>query len=273
MPRVERYGFEQPSVNIIKKAFLFLKQKILLYGENMKKGLDKSHHSVVDEEIEKEIGKIERVETWLITEASRFVFTLHQDLFQEFMNVIRSALEIYLRDTKEAKSKSNVAGFDSKIKDIEKVIHLDGIKEGRTDLFNKYYGLELQQGKKKVFLSYSHKDRMLAGEIAVFLKAHGVYVFLAHEDIEISKEWRDEIQRNLKSCNILFALITPRFQESVWTNQEAGYMLGRNIQVVPLIVGETNIKEFGFLEALQGIKIKEENPERSFEEILSIVAK
>jgi hypothetical protein len=63
MVRVERYGFEQPSINVIKKAFLFLKQKILLCGENMKKGLDEVHHSVVDEEIKKEIGKIETVET------------------------------------------------------------------------------------------------------------------------------------------------------------------------------------------------------------------
>ena len=55
------------------------------------------------------------------------------------------------------------------------------------------------------------------------------------------------------------------------TNQEAGYVMGRGKKVVPLIAGETDIKEFGFLEALQGIQVKEEKPEISFDEILSTI--
>lgn len=235
--------------------------------------MDESHHSVIDKEIAKEIDRIERAENWLEKEGTRFVFYVNRKVFQNLMNIIRSGLEIYLKDTKEAKAKSNIAGFDSKIEDIASAIRLDSIKEGSPDLYDKYYELERREDTKRTFLSYSHNDRILAGKIAAFLRGRGVDVFLAHEDIEISEEWRDEIHRNLRNCDILLALLTPSFKESVWTNQEAGYMMGRERKVVPLIVGETDIKEFGFLEALQGIQVREEKPELSFEEILSTVVK
>jgi len=66
-------------------------------------------------------------------------------------------------------------------------------------------------------------------------------------------------------------LLTPNYEKSVWANQEAGVMHGKRGKVIPLIVGKTKIKKCGFVEALQGIAIKEENLDDSFEEILHAI--
>ena len=41
----------------------------------------------------------------------------------------------------------------------------------------------------RVFLSYSHKDKELAGEIKKRLEEHGLEAFLAHEDIERARKY------------------------------------------------------------------------------------
>jgi len=170
------------------------------------------------------------------------------------MDVIRSALELYLREIKEAKAKSSLTGFDSKIQEITRVLSTDAVKRGRTDLYDKYGESVRSRERVEVFLSYSHNDKVLAGKLAAFLRECEIDVFLAHEDIAISKEWRDEILRPLGSCTVLLALLTPSFEESVWANQEAGYMLVRMEKVVPLIVGETDIKRFGFWRHCRGFQ-------------------
>lgn len=264
------HRLDQRIVNTIKEAFVFLESKIWQYGENKKKIVDKIHHSIIDSEIENEIDRIKNVENFLDTEAQRFGFEMEED----FMDIVRSALEIYLRNTKEAKSKLGLPGFDSKIQEITGVMGLKVFEKGRTDIYDKYYGPSRSLERVEVFLSYSHNDRVLAGKIAAFLRGREIDVFLAHEDIEISEEWKNEIFKHLGSCAVLLALLTPSFEKSVWTNQETGYMLGRrNGKVVPLIVEESDLKRIGFLEALQGIPIKAETLDQSFKEILSAIVK
>jgi hypothetical protein len=43
--------------------------------------------------------------------------------------------------------------------------------------------------KFRIFVSYSKKDRKLAGEIKKCLEEYKLDVFLAHEDITASAEW------------------------------------------------------------------------------------
>ena len=275
MPTVRYHRFEQRMIDTIKEALHFLKSRIRQYGENKKKNVDDFYHPVIDSEIEKEIDKIEELYYFLDVEAKRFVIEMEESVFQGHMDVIRSALEIYLRETKSAKSKSSLIGteFDSKIQEITRVLSTKAVKTGRADLYDKYGESVRSRERVEVFLSYSHNDRALAGKLAAFLREREIDVFLAHENIEISKEWRNEIFKHLRSCDVLLALLTPDFEGSVWTNQEAGYILGRMEKVVPLIVGETDIKRFGFLEAFQGILIKEKSPEQSFKEILNTIVR
>ncbi len=79
-----------------------------------------------------------------------------------------------------------------------------------------------------IFISYSHKDRVLVGEIKTYFTfSFGFNVILAHEDIEPTQAWEDEILSNLRSCNVFIPIITEHYYNSVWTDQETGFVLGK----------------------------------------------
>jgi hypothetical protein len=204
------------------------------------------------------------------------MYRLDEKTHTATMDIIRSALEVLLQDTLDARAKTGLPVFDSKIEEIRRAISLEGFKNRETKLFDKYYQARTQsiEGRKvEVFLSYAHENRVLAGKIASLLKNRDIDVFLAHEDIEVSEEWRKEILKHLKTDRILIALLTPEYERSVWTNQEAGYVLGKEGKNIPLIVGNVDIKKFGFLESFQGIPILEENIEDSIDEIIKAILK
>jgi len=106
----------------------------------------------------------------------------------------------------------------------------------------------------KIFISYSHKDKELAGSMKFHLQyVFGFDVFLAHEDIEPTHEWEDEIIFNLKSCDVLIALITENYNISEWTDQEAGFALARGIQIISINVGAN---PHGFIKRYQTLRYR-----------------
>jgi len=100
-----------------------------------------------------------------------------------------------------------------------------------------------EDGYLKLFVSHlsSNKSRMSA--LKASLSNWGVCAFIAHEDVEPSREWRDEVEAALQSMEILVAVVEPGFKESDWCAQEVGYALGRGIDVIPLCAG---LEPFGF---------------------------
>ncbi|HIH44794.1 MAG TPA: toll/interleukin-1 receptor domain-containing protein, partial [Candidatus Methanoperedenaceae archaeon] len=60
----------------------------------------------------------------------------------------------------------------------------------------------------RIFLSYSTNDKVIAGSLKTLLELMGFEVFLAHEDIEPSVEWQEEIKDNLDKCDIFIPLLT-----------------------------------------------------------------
>jgi len=106
----------------------------------------------------------------------------------------------------------------------------------------------------EIFISYSTKNKIDAGNISNILKMNGFKTFLAHDNIEVSQEWRDEIIKHLNNCKGLLAIVTDDFVESCWTHQECGYVMGMKKPIVCLIY--TNYDK-GFLESKQGIMMKE----------------
>ena len=103
----------------------------------------------------------------------------------------------------------------------------------------------------EVFLSYHHLDRDLAGRVARALEREGLRVFRAHDDIEVSAEWRPEIRSHLASSALLLALVTSHYVSAAWPNQEAGYSIGRNKDTAAIIVDGISVP--GVLGDYQGI--------------------
>lgn len=127
-----------------------------------------------------------------------------------------------------------------------------------------------KSGYIKLFISHlsSNKARMSALKSA--LSQWGISAFVAHEDIEASREWRDEVEAGLETMEVLAAVVEPGFKESDWCAQEVGYALGRKVDIIPLRAG---LDPFGFFGKYQGIQIKGKVPEAVANEIAQLLLK
>jgi hypothetical protein len=106
------------------------------------------------------------------------------------------------------------------------------------------------------FLSYHHNDKIIAGKVQQEIKRRGSEAFLAHEDIVVSKTWRNEILSHLRNCDALIAIVTVSFPGSEYAGQEVGIVMGKGKPVVSLIFGGALP---GFLESIQAIHTTEPN--------------
>lgn len=105
-------------------------------------------------------------------------------------------------------------------------------------------------------MSYAHDDKVLAGKVKQRLEANGLSAFLAHEDLEVSADWRVEILKHLDTCSAMIAIVTEKFTESVWTNQEVGIAIAKKLVILPLMFEGSGFMK-GFIEMYQGVTVTE----------------
>ena len=107
-------------------------------------------------------------------------------------------------------------------------------------------------GNRTIFGCVSHLAtfKKTAAALQSHLRKFGISAFVAHVDIEPTREWQDEIEAGLFSMDALAAILMPGFQESNWTDQEVGVAVGRGVLVVPIIRG---LNPYGFIGKYQGL--------------------
>ena len=127
-----------------------------------------------------------------------------------------------------------------------------------------------EQGYLKAFISHLAVNKNRVTSLKSKLEVWGISSFVAHTDIEPSREWMQEIEKALSSMDILIAVVEPGFNESNWTDQEIGFALGRNVDIIPLRAG---LDPYGFMGKYQGIQIKSKVPEVVAQEIVSVLLK
>jgi hypothetical protein len=125
-------------------------------------------------------------------------------------------------------------------------------------------------GYLKMFISHLSSNRLRMSALKAGLANWGISAFIAHEDIEASREWRIEVEAGLETMEVLAAVVEPGFKESDWCVQEVGYALGRKIDIIPLRAG---LDPFGFFGKYQGIQIKGKLPEQVAAEIAQVLLK
>jgi TIR domain len=114
------------------------------------------------------------------------------------------------------------------------------------------------------FLSHVGAHRRLASTLKQALAEFGIEAFVAHDDIDPSKEWQAVIRAGLSSCHAFIALLTDGFKASDWCDQEVGLVLARDVPVVPISV---DLQPYGFLGAFQsldGRSLKRFDPRTDF---------
>ena len=102
----------------------------------------------------------------------------------------------------------------------------------------------------RIFITHLSDQKERAAKLKAGLDELGATSFVAHKDIEPTRDWEEEIRKALLSMDCLIALMTPGFHDSLWTDQEIGVAIGRGVLVVPICFGPD---PYGFIGKYQAI--------------------
>ncbi|MBD3250012.1 MAG: TIR domain-containing protein [Candidatus Pacebacteria bacterium] len=105
----------------------------------------------------------------------------------------------------------------------------------------------------RLFISHLSRYKKKVTHLQKALYQYGISGFVAHKDIRPTAEWQDEIESSLLTMDALVAILTPRFNESNWTDHEVGAAIGRGKFVIPLDKG---LKPYGFIAKYQTVPTK-----------------
>ena len=108
-----------------------------------------------------------------------------------------------------------------------------------------------KDGYFRLFISHLTDNKSSASNLKKCLRKFGIDCFVAHEDIDVTKEWEIEIENALFSMDALCAIIVPDFVNSKWCDQEVGIALGQHKLVIPIAKDKF---PYGFLEKYQALK-------------------
>lgn len=103
----------------------------------------------------------------------------------------------------------------------------------------------------RVFVSHRAEVKRKAADLKDRLAVFGVSAFVAHADVKPTRKWQDEIEKALGSMDAFVALLTAKFHESNWTDQEIGYALCRKVPLIAVKFGTTPYGFVGRFQALQ----------------------
>jgi hypothetical protein len=106
------------------------------------------------------------------------------------------------------------------------------------------------EGRYRVFLSHKTDVKGKVSALKDKMELFGTSCFVAHADIKPTKEWQSEIENALASMDAFVALLTKTFHESLWTDQEVGYALGRGVPLIAVKLGST---PYGFIGKFQAL--------------------
>lgn len=105
-------------------------------------------------------------------------------------------------------------------------------------------------GHFRLFLSHVSSFKVNVAILQKELKKYAISSFVAHKDIQPTKEWIVELENALLSMDALAALLTEGFDKSSWTDHEIGAAIGRELLVIPV---KKDLDPYGFIGKIQAL--------------------
>jgi hypothetical protein len=146
-----------------------------------------------------------------------------------------------------------------RLKELEKAFNIDSKNEIRI----------WKDGYYRLFISHRSEFKKEVSDLKEALREFGIDAFVAHEDIQVSVQWRDALVQAMKSMHCLLAYITDNFSENDWCSQEVGFACISGARIIPLRVGTKNPS--GFLSFYQASNSSSLSLEDKVQEIISKV--
>ncbi len=125
------------------------------------------------------------------------------------------------------------------------------------------------------FISYSSQEKNIGGKFKACLEKYCGYVaFIAHEDIEGSTIWGDEIIKAVELTDFFIPLLSEKFRISDFTDQETGMAVALKKKIIPIKLESTN--PYGFIDKYQALQYKSyssiSSPEDNIKELALTIA-
>ena len=118
---------------------------------------------------------------------------------------------------------SIVTGIEqSEVRDVVEAADADNWKPGYVELF----------------ISHSAAHKEFVGNVADELAVVGIHGFVAHDTMQFSSPWQDQIEQALRSMDAFVAIVHPGFDKSGWCHQEVGSALGRRVPRYVIHMGD-----------------------------------
>jgi len=89
-----------------------------------------------------------------------------------------------------------------------------------------------------IMISYKTESRATADELFVMLEAAGLVPWMDYRGIEPGMKWRDELIRQVRTCNAFVALLTPNYIRSEHCRMEILIARSRRCPILPVEVEE-----------------------------------
>jgi hypothetical protein len=111
----------------------------------------------------------------------------------------------------------------------------------------------------QAFLSYQTEDRHIAAKVREFLNSIAVPAFMAHEDINVSREWQKVILDEILKADLFIAILSKNYFRSQYCMQESGIAIFRiaGMTIIPLSTDESVSP--GFMAHIQSKRIDPNN--------------
>lgn len=125
-----------------------------------------------------------------------------------------------------------------------------------------------QPGFFRLFLSHVSEHKNAAHKLKEALASFQIVAFVAHDDVEPSREWQAEIERALRTMDALAAMLAEGFVASRWCDQEVGIAMGRGKLVLPL---KGSSDPHGFMGKFQALNVQNLDAATAAERVFDIL--
>src|SRR5215217_1137349 len=110
------------------------------------------------------------------------------------------------------------------------------ISDGEINTATNNVKLPADLNMKRVFVSYSHRNKTFAERLARDLSDAGLDVWIDFREIQAGEQWRDEIFHGLEQAEIITACLSPDSVNSEWCRREISTARSKNKLVIPVMV-------------------------------------
>lgn len=125
-------------------------------------------------------------------------------------------------------------------------------------------------GLFRLFISHLAKDREAATRLRDCLAPLRICGFVAHEDVQPTAPWQDELHRALTTMDAFLAVHSDGYATSTWAQQEVGFALGRSTQIISFKLSDE--APAGFIAGEQALLRQGRTAEQIAREIRNLLA-